>query len=168
LKKETRLAVFWGAIPGALPPLIGYFSSFESISINEISNNYIVMLIVPNLLFLSQFIWQFPHFWAIAWVFNSDYSSAGINLLPSKIKFISSQIMLLFTLTTILINFIPFLLGIGGYLYFTVSTIGGLLFLYVAYTHFIRQSDITAKKMMVISIIYLPILQLALLADISI
>ena len=73
MKRKSPIAVFIGAIPGALPPLIGYFAAFDEPQISWI----------PIILFLIQFVWQFPHFWSIAWVLDEDYKRAGFRLLPT-------------------------------------------------------------------------------------
>ena len=74
LKSITPLSVFLGAIPGAIPFMLGWVSATNDFSIE------------PGILFMIQFFWQFPHFWAIAWMTNDDYSSAGLNLLPTRKK----------------------------------------------------------------------------------
>jgi len=83
LKRKSPIAVFVGAIPGALPPLIGYVAAHERIDA------------IALILFGIQFIWQFPHFWAIAWVLDDDYKLAGFRLLPSGKRNLSSAIVTL-------------------------------------------------------------------------
>ncbi|WP_010599110.1 protoheme IX farnesyltransferase [Pedobacter agri] len=81
LKRKSPIAVFVGAIPGALPPLIGYLAAFGSLKSEMF---YAIDYNIAVILFLIQFVWQFPHFWAIAWVLDDDYKKAGFRLLPTK------------------------------------------------------------------------------------
>lgn len=168
LKQKSPIAVFVGAIPGGLPPLIGYFASFKSAGFGfeyaAISEAAIV--ITPFVLFVIQFLWQFPHFWAIAWFTDADYKAAGIRLLPTTKKDSFSAFMIFFSAVLMIpAGFLPMYFGFGGIIFTVISTIGGILFAWYGYKHFKEQTDISAKKVMYISIIYLPITQLVLLFD---
>ncbi|HYK77791.1 MAG TPA: heme o synthase [Daejeonella sp.] len=156
MKRKSPIAVFIGAFPGALPPLIGYFAAFDRPQISWI----------PVILFLIQFVWQFPHFWAIAWVLDEDYKRAGFRLLPTTQRDkTSSMITLLVTLILIPVGLMPVLYGFAGYIYAGVSIICGLLFSWQAVVLY-RDGDVkAAKKLMYSSFLYLPLLQLALLFD---
>ncbi len=150
LKRITPVAVLVGAIPGALPPTIGYIAATGKIDS------------LALLLFLFQFIWQFPHFWSIAWIWNDEYTKAGYNLLPTKhgrtflnayLTFISSMVLI----PTILLFFI---LGFINVLLLTVLLLVTFWFISKAY-YFYKNPEINlAKKMMYGSIVYLPIVQL--------
>jgi len=156
LKRKSPIAVFVGAIPGALPPLIGYFAAFDNPHISW----------VPVILFLIQFVWQFPHFWAIAWVLDDDYKLAGFRLLPTtKRDKVSALLVVLSTLVLIPVSVLPFLYQFAGISYLIIATIGGLIFLAQAIKLYQTQEVFAAKKVMYSSFLYLPIIQLALLFD---
>jgi len=154
LKRKSPVAVFVGAIPGALPPLIGYVAAHEKIDA------------IALILFGIQFIWQFPHFWAIAWVLDDDYKRAGFRLLPSgKRDATSAAITLLSTLILVPVSLLPTFYGYGGYYVGVVSLICSLVFLYFAFV-LLRTLQIgSAKKLMYGSFIYLPVVQLMFLFD---
>ena len=156
MKRVSPIAVFVGAFPGALPPLIGYFAAFNNPSISWI----------PVILFIIQFVWQFPHFWAIAWVLDEDYKKAGFMLLPTTRRDkISATITLFSTILLIPIGLMPVFYGFGGYVYAVVSIIGGMYFSWQAIGLFNKLDVLSAKKLMYASFFYLPLLQLTLLFD---
>lgn len=156
VKRVGPIAVFVGAFPGALPPLIGYFAAFEVPVISWI----------PLVLFTIQFVWQFPHFWAIAWVVDEDYKKAGFRLLPTKEKDkFSAFMILLSSLVLIPVTLLPTLMGFGGYYLAAISLIGGIVFSWYAWQLYVKMDTPSAKRVMFTSFIYLPILQLALLFD---
>lgn len=156
IKRVGPIAVFVGAFPGALPPLIGYFAAFEQPVISW----------VPIVLFTIQFVWQFPHFWSIAWVVDDDYKKAGFKLLPTtqRDKF-SAFMVLLSAIVLIPVVLLPTLMGFGGYYVATVSFLGGILFAWYAWQLYVKMDVASAKKVMFTSFIYLPIIQLMLLFD---
>ena len=104
LKRVGPIAVFIGAIPGALPPLIGWVAFSGEISIEAI------------IIFSIQFIWQFPHFWAIAWIYHDDYKKVGFKLLPSKGEknFNTALNIMTYTLFLIPLGLLPTIFGITG------------------------------------------------------
>lgn len=154
LKRKSPIAVFVGAIPGALPPLIGYVASHGKIDA------------LALILFGIQFVWQFPHFWAIAWVLDDDYKLAGFRLLPTgKRDLISAVIIFITTIILIPVSFLPTYLGYGGYYVGSISLGFGIAFLYLAF-ELMRSLQITsAKWLMYASFIYLPVVQLMFLFD---
>ncbi|MBY0245965.1 MAG: heme o synthase [Sphingobacteriaceae bacterium] len=154
LKRKSPAAVFVGAIPGALPPLIGYVAAHGKIDL------------IAIVLFLIQFIWQFPHFWAIAWVLDEDYKKAGFRLLltTKKDKF-SAFAILLSTLILIPVSLLPIFYGFGGYYLGGISVVSGIFFSFYAYQLFVKMDLSSARKAMFCSFFYLPIVQLALLFD---
>lgn len=155
-KRVSPIAVFIGAFPGALPPLIGYFAAFEQPTISWI----------PIVLFLIQFVWQFPHFWAIAWVADDDYKKAGFRLLPSLHRDkISAGMVVLSTAAMIPAALIPTIMGFGGYVVGAVSLVGGIWFLWCAIELYRKMDIPSARKVMFTSFIYLPLIQLMLLFD---
>lgn len=154
LKGKSPIAVFVGAIPGALPPLIGYVAAHEKIDS------------IALILFGIQFVWQFPHFWAIAWVLDDDYKLAGFRLLPSGERNLTSAVItFIITLVLVPVSLLPTFYHFGGYYVGGVSLICSLLFLYLAFK-LLRTLDIgSARKLMYGSFFYLPIVQLMFLFD---
>lgn len=155
LKRVGPVAVFVGAIPGALPPLLGWTAAT-----NEIS--YAALII-----FGIQFIWQFPHFWAIAWVADDDYKKAGFKLLPSggkKDMNTAFQIMI-YTLFLIPLGLLPAKFGITGIDSAIVVTVCGVLFLSQTFTLMRNGSRASALRIMFGSFLYLPIVQIAYMLD---
>lgn len=168
LKQKSPIAVFVGAIPGALPPLIGYFAAFQSagfgLAYSAVSESAIV--ITPLVLFAIQFFWQFPHFWAIAWVADEDYKNAGFRLLPTTEKDkISAWMIFLSAVLMIPVGFLPMYYGFGGWIFTIASLIGGIMFSYYGYKHVQEMEISSAKKVMFTSFLYLPLTQLILLFD---
>lgn len=156
MKRKSPIAVFIGAFPGALPPLIGYFAAFSNPQIGWI----------PVTLFLIQFVWQFPHFWGIAWVLDDDYKKAGFRLLPTTRRDRTSAVfVLLSTLVLVPVSLLPTLMGFGGYFVGGISLAGSLLFCWYGY-QLVKRCDIpAAKNVMFFSFAYLPFVQLLLLFD---
>lgn len=155
MKRTTPIAVLVGAVPGAMPPLIGWVAETGQISIEAL------------ILFGIQFMWQFPHFWAIAWVLDDDYKRAGFKLLPSgggrdtKTAF---QIMI-YTLMLIPMGLLPFQFGMTGITSAVIATVCGTLFLMLTF-HLMREgSRKAALGIMFGSFFYLPIVQIAFVLD---
>lgn len=155
MKKVTPFSVLIGAFPGAMPPLIGWAAYANNLQIEA------------WVLFSIQFMWQFPHFWAIAWVLDADYSKAGIKMLPtSSGKSTQSAFQILvYTLFMIPIGLIPMKLGFTGIISAGIITFIGLLFVAQAIYLLKTKTDKAAKMLMFGSFIYLPILQIALILD---
>jgi protoheme IX farnesyltransferase len=154
LKQKSPISVFVGAIPGALPPLIGYVAANPTIDQ------------IALILFGIQFIWQFPHFWAIAWVLDDDYKLAGFRLLPTgKRNRVSAVITFIFTLVLVPVSILPTFYGYGGYYVGGVSLLMSLIFLYQSFV-LMRTLEIkSARQLMFGSFIYLPVVQLMFLFD---
>jgi protoheme IX farnesyltransferase len=155
LKKKGPIAVFVGAFPGAFPPMIGWVAATNHFGLE------------PGILFAIQFFWQFPHFWAIAWVLDDDYRRAGFKLLPSNGKkdLNTAMQMMIYTLFLIPIGWLPFYLGMTGINSAFVATVFGVLFLAQTF-HLMRTcTDRTALQLMFGSFVYLPIVQIAFLVD---
>lgn len=152
MKRKSPISVFVGAIPGALPPLIGYVAAYGKI--DEIA----------IILFLIQFVWQFPHFWAIAWVLDDDYKLAGFRLLPSgKRNVTSAAVTFVFTLILVPVSLLPTIYNYGGYYVGAVSLVCSIIFLYQAY-RLLRTCEVkSAQQLMFGSFIYLPVVQLMFL-----
>jgi protoheme IX farnesyltransferase len=166
MKRKSPIAVFIGAVPGALPPLIGYIAAIGGQSeIGYVPVDYYIAII----LFSIQFVWQFPHFWAIAWVLDDDYKKAGFRLLPTK-KRDKTSAVITFASTLILIpvSLLPTFFGFGGYFVAGVSILAGFLFSYYAYQLMIKLDLQSARKVMFCSFFYIPLVQLILLFDLKV
>jgi len=163
LKRKSPIAVFVGAIPGALPPLIGYIAAIGGQSeIGYVPVDYEIAII----LFLIQFVWQFPHFWAIAWVLDDDYKKAGFRLLPTKKRDRASAIItFISTLILIPVSLLPTIRGFGGFYIAGVSILAGIAFSYYAYQLMVKLDLPSARKVMFCSFFYIPLVQLILLFD---
>jgi protoheme IX farnesyltransferase len=154
LKRKSPIAVFVGAIPGALPPLIGYVAAHGKIDR------------IAVILFLIQFVWQFPHFWSIAWVLDDDYKKAGFRLLPTTRRDkVSAFITFLSALILIPVSLLPTFYGFGGYYIAGVSLAAGLVFAWLAFKMWMNMDLASARKVMFCSFFYLPLVQLILLFD---
>ena len=167
LKRKSPIAVFVGAFPGALPPLIGYYAAFSQNDLATYSQtNPAAIIVIPLVLFAIQFVWQFPHFWGIAWVLDDDYKRAGFRLLPTAKKDKVSAFMVLFsTLLMVPVGLLPYYFGFGGVVVSLVSLAGALLFSWYGLLLFLRCDLASAKKVMFTSFFYLPLIQLILLFD---
>lgn len=155
-KRVTPFATFVGAFPGAIPPMLGCVAAsegFGSIGMAAI------------LLFAIQFMWQFPHFWAIAWVSHEDYKKAGFHLLPSpggRDKASAFQVVV-YTIVLIPVSLFPLLFNMCGLIGSGIILVCGVLFLLQALKLY-RDCEVkSAQKLMFGSFIYLPAVQLALL-----
>lgn len=154
LKRVGTIAVFMGAIPGALPPLIGYVAAHGKIDAFAV------------ILFAIQFVWQFPHFWAIAWVLDDDYKKAGFRLLPTQKRDRTSAIVtLIFTVLLLPVSLLPTYYGYGGNIIAAVSIFCSLGFIYQAFILTLKMDIKSAKSLMYGSFLYLPIVQIVLLFD---
>ncbi|MET4138906.1 heme o synthase [Pedobacter sp. UYP1] len=161
LKRKSPIAVFVGAIPGALPPLIGYLAA-----LGHTTNFTHVDYEVAGILFLVQFVWQFPHFWAIAWVLDDDYKKAGFRLLPTKKRDKTSAFLVfLSTLILIPVSLLPTFFGFGGYYIAGFSIIAGVIFALLAFKLLVKLDIDSARKVMFCSFFYIPLVQLILLFD---
>ena len=155
LKKIGPVAVFVGAIPGALPPLLGWIGNTGAVTYEAL------------VIFGIQFIWQFPHFWAIAWVSDDDYRRAGFRLLPSgggKDHNTAIQIMT-YTLFLLPLGLLPAWIGLTGINSAVVVTLCGVGFLAQTFSLMKTGSEQSALRIMFGSFLYLPIVQIAYLLD---
>lgn len=155
MKKVHPIATFIGAIPGALPPLIGWVAATGTLGLGGWA------------LFLLQFFWQFPHFWAIAWVGYEDYLKAGIQMLPSKAgktSFTGLQ-CIFYSLTLIPLGMLPYELKMSGEVSMWICVGAALLYVLGSLVFYIKNDKKSAKRVMYISFLYLPTILLALLID---
>lgn len=155
LKQITPWAVFVGAFPGAIPPFLGAIAATNSFGF------------VPGILFFVQFTWQFPHFWAIAWVLYDDYKKAGFSLLPAKdgkSKASGFQIMA-YSLALIPFSLMPWILGWTGVVTLISASLLGIWFFYLSYKLYHSCETADARKLMFASFVYLPIIQFIYVFD---
>ena len=158
LKAITPLAVFAGAIPGAIPCMLGWVAATNEFGIEA------------GVLFLIQFFWQFPHFWAIAWFQNDEYKKAGFSLLPMGNKDSKAIVqIILYTVMMIIVSLIP-VLGISGtfHIYPVTAVLVFLLGAYVLW-HGIKlykdHNDKVALKLMLSSVLYISLVQIIYVVD---
>ena len=159
LKMVNSIAVLVGAVPGALPCLIGWVASFETGQQHNWTGGWI--------LFAIQFLWQFPHFWAIAWVAHKDYSAAGFKLLPSDkgpTKFTALQ-AIVYSAMMIPVGLLPYAYHISGITSMWILLGCNLYMVYVSVLLFIKMDVAAARKVMFSSYFYLMIVFLSLYAD---
>jgi protoheme IX farnesyltransferase len=155
LKQVTPWAVFVGAFPGAIPPFLGAIAATNAFGF------------IPGVLFFVQFTWQFPHFWAIAWVLYDDYKKAGFSLLPSKEgknKASGFQIMA-YSLALIPFSLMPWILGWTGIITLISASLLGIWFFYLSYKLYHSCETADARKLMFASFVYLPIIQFIYVFD---
>ncbi|GAB2453890.1 protoheme IX farnesyltransferase [Hymenobacter qilianensis] len=155
LKTISPICVFVGAIPGGMPPLIGWVAATG------------VLGVEAWVLFGIQFMWQFPHFWAIAWVLDEDYKRAGFKMLPTpggKDLRTAFQIMT-YTLLLIPLSLLPLQFGMAGKVSAMIAVVCGVLFLMQTFYLMRTCSKKAAMNIMFGSFLYLPIVQIALVFD---
>jgi protoheme IX farnesyltransferase len=148
LKTRTSLSTLVGAFPGAVPPLIGWTAARGSLNIEG------------WVLFAILFLWQFPHFLAIAWMYREDYGRAGILMLPvvEPDGRVTAQQIVVYTLMLIPVSLLPTVLGISGKVYLFGALVLGLLFLYSSIRAAVSMSRQQARRLLLASVLYLPLL----------
>ena len=158
LKTKTPLAVFVGAIPGAIPFMLGWVAATNEFGIE------------PGTLFMIQFFWQFPHFWALGWMLDEDYKKGGFMMLPTgkKDKGTALQIIM-YTFWMLLISVIP-VFGITGDLHLSVPAavivfLMGAVMLFFAFKLYEKRDNGSARKLMLVSVSYITLMQLVYVGD---
>jgi heme o synthase len=155
LKRKTPLCTFVGALPGAMPPLIGWAAASGTLSFEAF------------VLWAVLFLWQFPHFMAIAWMYREDYARAGYLVLPQgeqSGRFMSWQ-ALVASLGLIPVSLSPTVIGGAGLLYFAVAIMLSLGLLYYSARLAYQRSNTAARKLLMASIVYLPLVLLLMVLD---
>ena len=158
LKSKTPLAVFVGAIPGAIPFMLGWVAARNDFGIES------------GTLFALQFFWQFPHFWAIGWFLFDDYKKGGFYMLPTRKRDKGTAVQtIMYTIWTILISIVP-VFGVTGDLKLSVVAavivfLLGLVMLYYAFELFKKRTTKAAKQLMLSSVIYITLIQIVYVAD---
>lgn len=155
LKKVSAVSVLVGAVPGALPCLIGWAAGQDELTVGG------------WVLFAIQFFWQFPHFWAIAWIAHKDYAQAGFKLMPSvegpgKYSAIQSVI---YSLILVPVGILPYLVGMSGIVSFWIVLLANLLLVWLCVDLYRKMTLNAARRVMFGSYIYLPVVLLALLVN---
>lgn len=148
LKTRTTLSTALGAFPGAMPPLMGWTAARGEIDI------------AAWVLFAILFLWQFPHFLAIAWMYREDYGRAGIRMLPvvEPDGRVTGQQIITYALMLVPVSLLPAILGISGRLYLIAALVLGLLFLASSVRAAISKSNQHARQLLLASVLYLPLL----------
>ena len=158
LKAVTPLAVFVGAIPGAIPFMLGWVAATDNFGVEA------------GCLFIIQFFWQFPHFWAIGWLQDEEYKKAGFNMLPmgNKDKGAIKQIVF-YTIVMIMVSIIPVLKRSGEFYIFPLTallvTFLGVFMLYFAIKLHKSEDNIDARKLMLASVLYITVVQIIYVVD---
>ncbi len=158
LKTKTPLSVFVGAFPGAIPFMLGWVAATNEFGIE------------PGTLFMIQFFWQFPHFWALAWMLDDDYKKGGFKMLPTgkKDKGTILQIIM-YTIWMMVISVVP-VFGITGRLQLSIPGaiiifLLGLFMLFFAFRLYEKKDNVTARKLMLASVTYITMVQLLYVGD---
>ncbi len=158
LKTKTPIAVFVGAIPGAIPFMLGWVAATNEFGIE------------PGTLFALQFFWQFPHFWAIGWFLYNDYKKGGFFMLPTGKQDKGTAVQtIMYTVWTILISIVP-VFGVTGklelsYVAATIVFALGLFMLYYAIQLFKKMTEKAAKQLMLASVLYITLIQIIYVVD---
>ncbi|SDM47469.1 heme o synthase [Kriegella aquimaris] len=158
LKTKTPLAVFVGAFPGAIPFMLGWVAATNDFGIE------------PGTLFMIQFFWQFPHFWALGWMLDEDYKRGGFKMLPTgkKDKGTALQIIM-YTIWMIVISIVP-AFGITGRLQLSLPAevivfLMGMVMLVFALRLFEKRDNVSARKLMLASVSYITLMQIVYVVD---
>ncbi|WP_372793709.1 heme o synthase [Lutibacter sp.] len=158
LKSVTPLSVFVGAIPGAIPFMLGWVAATDDFSIE------------PGMLFLIQFFWQFPHFWAIAWLQYDEYKKAGFNLMPMGQKNKKAVIqIIIYTVCLIIVSVIPVLKLTGSFYIYPITAVIlvflGSIMLFYAVKLYKNQTNKEARQLMLSSVLYITLIQVIYVVD---
>lgn len=158
LKTITPLAVFVGAIPGAIPFMLGWVAATNEFGIE------------PGTLFMIQFFWQFPHFWALGWMLNDDYTKGGFKMLPTGKKDAATVLqIIMYTIWMMVISVIP-VFGITGRLQLSVPAailifiMGGVM-LGFAFKLYVKRDNASARRLMLASVSYITLMQIVYVID---
>ena len=158
LKTITPLSVFVGAFPGAIPFMLGWVAATNEFGIE------------PGTLFMIQFFWQFPHFWALAWMLDEDYKKGGFKMLPTgnKDKGTALQIIM-YTIWMMVISVVP-AFGITGRLQLSIPAavivfLLGAVMLFFAFKLYEKRDNISARKLMLASVSYITLIQVIYVLD---
>ncbi len=158
LKTKTPLAVFVGAIPGAIPFMLGWVAATDDFGIE------------PGTLFMIQFFWQFPHFWALGWMLDEDYKKGGFKMLPTGKKDTGTVLqIILYTIWMIVISIMP-VFGFTGRLHLSIPAaaivlVMGIVMLVFAFKLYEKRDNKTARSLMLASVSYITLMQIVYVVD---
>ncbi|WP_282049209.1 heme o synthase [Maribacter aquivivus] len=158
LKTITPLAVFVGAIPGAIPFMLGWVAATDDFGIE------------PGTLFMIQFFWQFPHFWALGWMLDDDYTAGGFKMLPTGKKDAATVLqIIMYTIWMMVVSIIP-VFGITGRLQLSVVAavlifLMGAVMLGFAFQLYRKRDNVSARKLMLASVSYITLMQIVYVID---
>lgn len=158
LKTKTPLCVFVGAFPGAIPFMLGWIAATDHFGIE------------PGTLFMIQFFWQFPHFWALGWMLHEDYQRGGFKMLPTGAKDRGTALqIILYTFWMLLISILP-ALGVTGSLQLSVPAavvvfLSGLVMLFFAFRLYEKRDNVSARRLMLASVTYISLIQVIYVVD---
>lgn len=155
LKRRTSLCLAIGAVPGALPPVLGWLAAGGQFDASAFS------------LFAILFLWQFPHFFAIAWLYRDDYSKAGLRMLPkgASVPHVTGLLAVAYALGLILVSLLPNQQGLAGDTYAIVAVVAGVAYLAASVMFAWNETRQTARRLLWTSLIYLPTLLMTLVWD---
>lgn len=155
LKTRTSASTAIGALPGALPPLMGWTAAANEISLTAWA------------LFAMQFLWQFPHFLAIAWMYRDEYAKAGILMLPvvEPSGRITARQIVLFSIMLFPVSLAPFFFGISGMIFLVGASLLGIWILWASISAARAKTNESARKLLLVSVIYLPLLFVLMVVD---
>ncbi len=158
LKTKSPLSVFVGAFPGAIPFMLGWVAATDDFGIE------------PGTLFMIQFFWQFPHFWALGWMLDEDYKRAGFKMLPTGNRDKGTAIqIILYTIWMIVISILP-VFGFTGRLQLSIVAAAivllvGLVMLFFAFKLYENRDNVSARKLMLASVTYISLIQVVYVID---
>ncbi len=154
LKQRTAFCTAVGAIPGALPPVLGWVAAGAPLDWSAVA------------LFGILFVWQFPHFLAIAWIYRDEYAGAGLKMLPANgRRAVVGWIAVAYAVVLIPVSLMPRYFGMTGNVYLVTALLLGLMYAAAAVQFLWQENDVTARKLLKASFIYLPTLLVVLAAD---
>ena len=155
LKKVSPWAVFVGAFPGAIPPMLGWVAATGEFGL------------IPGVLFFVQFVWQFPHFWSIGWLSHDAYKGAGFYLLPFKGGKVRRNALMTLAVSILMIPtaVLPTIIGVTGNISLVAAVILGSWFTYKAWNFYKSCDDKDARKLMFFTFLYLPLIQIIYVLD---
>jgi len=153
LKRRSRLCTAIGAIPGAMPPVLGWAATGNPLSLTTFA------------LFAILFVWQFPHFLAIAWMYREQYDGAGLKMLPSQRPKVTGSVALMYAVCLIPISLIPMYTGFAGHFYAAVAVLLGVMYAWYSIQFLFDETRQRARRLLFASLCYLPVLLLVLTVD---
>ena len=155
LKPISSASTAIGAIPGAMPPLMGWTSAANEVTLGG------------WILFVFLFLWQFPHFFAIAWMYKEQYANAGIKMLPvvDRDGSLTARQIVMFTILLVVISVAPFFFGMTGFIFPLITLLLGLWFMWQSIRTARAKTPEMSRKLLMVSVIYLPIVFLAMVLD---